>query len=202
MSRAAASWPFEGSRAAALAAGARQARSPWLMFLHAGAVLDSGWIEETTQFIQGVANSGRPRAGIFRYARSPYADTRPARRLQIRRADDRRAVGGTGPADRARPLRPARRLRAGRPPLRGAGCCASSAAPRARLLRSRIMVADARIRIYLPKSNNYLTMASIEVRHVPNRIPTARSRRSARSTASIPASSACSTSSCCKARSR
>ena len=43
---------FEGSRAAALAAGARQARSPWLMFLHAGAVLDSGWIEETTQFIQ------------------------------------------------------------------------------------------------------------------------------------------------------
>ena len=66
----------EGSRAAALAAGARQARSPWLMFLHAGAVLDSGWIEETQQFINGVANSGRPRAGIFRYARSPYAETR------------------------------------------------------------------------------------------------------------------------------
>src|ERR1700730_5869414 len=66
---------FEGTRAAALAAGARQARSPWLMFLHAGAVLDSGWIEETTQFIQGVSSSGRPRAGIFRYARSPYADT-------------------------------------------------------------------------------------------------------------------------------
>src|SRR5258706_6268934 len=67
--------PFEGSRAAALAAGARQARSPWLMFLNAGAVLDSGWIEETSQFIQGVSNSGRARAGIFRYARSPYADT-------------------------------------------------------------------------------------------------------------------------------
>src|SRR2546430_2913211 len=66
---------FEGSRAAAVAAGARQARSPWLMFLHAGAVLDSGWIEETTQFIQGVSVSGRARAGIFRYARSPYADT-------------------------------------------------------------------------------------------------------------------------------
>src|SRR6202043_3843527 len=66
---------FEGTRAAALAAGARQACSPWLMFLHAGAVLDSGWIEEPSQFIQGVAMSGRPRAGIFRYARSPYADT-------------------------------------------------------------------------------------------------------------------------------
>src|SRR5882724_1115764 len=65
---------FEGTRAAALAAGARQARSPWLMFLHPGAVLDSGWIEETTQFIQMVAASGKDRAGIFRYARSPYTD--------------------------------------------------------------------------------------------------------------------------------
>ena len=74
---------FEGSRAAALAAGARQARSPWLMFLHAGAVLDSGWIEETTQFIQRVSVSERPRAGIFRYARSPYADTRLRDRLKF-----------------------------------------------------------------------------------------------------------------------
>jgi hypothetical protein len=74
---------FEGSRAAALAAGARQARSPWLMFLHAGAVLDSGWIDETAQFIQRVAGSGRARAGIFRYARSPYANTRLRDRLKF-----------------------------------------------------------------------------------------------------------------------
>jgi hypothetical protein len=67
--------PVEGTRAAAMAAGAKQARSPWLMFLRPGAVLDTGWIEETTQFIHGVAASGRPRAGVFRYARSPYADT-------------------------------------------------------------------------------------------------------------------------------
>jgi hypothetical protein len=66
---------LEGTRAAALAAGARQARSPWLMFLHAGAVLDSGWIDETAQFIQRVSISGQPRAGIFRYARSPYAES-------------------------------------------------------------------------------------------------------------------------------
>jgi hypothetical protein len=66
---------FEGSHAAALAAGARQARSPWLMFLHAGAVLDVGWIYETTQFIQRVSSSDRSRAAIFRYARSPYAET-------------------------------------------------------------------------------------------------------------------------------
>jgi len=65
---------FEGSRAAALAAGAQQSRSPWLLFLLPGAVLDSGWIDETTQFIQGVSSSGRQRAGIFRYARSPYED--------------------------------------------------------------------------------------------------------------------------------
>src|SRR6516164_5183467 len=65
---------FDGTRAAALAAGAKQARSPWLMFLRAGAVLDAGWIDETAQFIQGVAASGRQRAGVFRYAPSPYAE--------------------------------------------------------------------------------------------------------------------------------
>src|ERR1700727_1266036 len=58
---------FKGTRAAALAAGARQARSPWLMFLHAGAVLDSGWIEETTQFIQRVETGARPGAGMLPY---------------------------------------------------------------------------------------------------------------------------------------
>jgi Glycosyl transferase family 2 len=65
---------FEGTHAAALAAGAAQARGPWLMFLPAGAVLDPGWIDETAQFIQSVTASGRPRAGVFRYARSPYAE--------------------------------------------------------------------------------------------------------------------------------
>jgi Glycosyl transferase family 2 len=74
---------FKGTRAAALAAGARQARGPWLMFLHAGAVLDSGWIEETTQFVERVSASGRPRAGIFRYARSPYAEPSLRERLKF-----------------------------------------------------------------------------------------------------------------------
>src|SRR5947209_18344333 len=48
----------QGSRSAALAAGARHARSPWMMFLHAGAVLDADWIDETAQFIQRVSISG------------------------------------------------------------------------------------------------------------------------------------------------
>ena len=74
---------FEGTRAAALAAGAREARSPWLMFLRAGAVLDAGWIDESAQFIQGVAASGRQRAGIFRYARSPYVETRISDRFKF-----------------------------------------------------------------------------------------------------------------------
>jgi hypothetical protein len=39
-------------------------------------VRDNGWSEETAQFMQRVSISGRPRAGIFRYARSPYADPR------------------------------------------------------------------------------------------------------------------------------
>lgn len=64
----------EGTRAAALAVGAREARSPWLMFLRAGAVLDPGWIDETAQFMQRASESDRPRAGVFRYARSPYSD--------------------------------------------------------------------------------------------------------------------------------
>ncbi|WP_253711226.1 glycosyltransferase [Bradyrhizobium sp. WD16] len=65
---------IKGARADALAAGAGAARSDWLMFLHPGAVLDTGWIDETAQFIQSVATSGRPRAGIFRYARAPYSE--------------------------------------------------------------------------------------------------------------------------------
>jgi len=80
----------DGTYAAALAAGAAQARAPWLMFLRAGAVLDYGWIDETRQFIQSVAASGRHRAGVFRYARSPYAEPR----LQDRLLALARAVAG------------------------------------------------------------------------------------------------------------
>lgn len=63
-----------GPRGAALAQGAAQARGHWLLFLNAGAVLDPTWIDETQQFVQTVTMSGRPRAGTFSYARSPYAE--------------------------------------------------------------------------------------------------------------------------------
>ncbi len=65
----------EGSRGAMLATGAKRARSHWLMFLHAGSVLDANWIDEVAQFTQNAALDTTPRAGIFRYERSPYADT-------------------------------------------------------------------------------------------------------------------------------
>ncbi|HLI99752.1 MAG TPA: glycosyl transferase [Bradyrhizobium sp.] len=61
-----------GSRGEILASGARQARSPWLMFLHAGAVPDPGWVDEAMRFMRQVADSGRPRAAVFRYARAPH----------------------------------------------------------------------------------------------------------------------------------
>lgn len=65
---------FEGSRADAIAAGVKLTRGSWLMFLHAGAVLESGWIDETAQFIESVGASSHRRAAVFRYARSPYAE--------------------------------------------------------------------------------------------------------------------------------
>ena len=39
---------------------ARAARSPWLMFLHAGTVLDANWIEDVRQFMQNAALSEQP----------------------------------------------------------------------------------------------------------------------------------------------
>lgn len=78
---------FDGSRADAIAAGVKLTRGTWLMFLHAGAVLESGWIDETAQFIESVGVSGRRRAGVFRYARSPYAEGGVAHAMrQIARA--------------------------------------------------------------------------------------------------------------------
>lgn len=62
-----------GSRAQAMAAGATQGRASWLMFLEAGAVLDPGWIDEASQFVQAVESSGAPRAATFSVARSPFA---------------------------------------------------------------------------------------------------------------------------------
>jgi len=64
----------KGSRTDAVAAGVKEARASWLMFLHPGTVPDLSWIDETAQFIDRMTNAPTPRAAILRYARSPYAD--------------------------------------------------------------------------------------------------------------------------------
>src|SRR5439155_12056110 len=109
-----------------------------------------------------------------------HADGRP---LQISRAHDRGTADRPGTSDRARPLRAARRLCAGRPPFGGA-----IAAPARPLLAHAVAQPDRHgltvpqdtwpqdtwpqdtwpqkilgpkrylARQYLPKSNNYLTM--------------------------------------------
>jgi rSAM/selenodomain-associated transferase 2 len=51
-----------------LAAGAKQARFPWLLFLHADTVLESGWEREAGTFMGRIDSSERPpAAAAFRF---------------------------------------------------------------------------------------------------------------------------------------
>jgi rSAM/selenodomain-associated transferase 2 len=52
-------------RGTQLAAGAAEAKGDWLLFLHADTVLDPGWVEEASRFIE---KSGPSRAAAFRFA--------------------------------------------------------------------------------------------------------------------------------------
>lgn len=52
-----------------LAAGAEQARMPWLLFLHADTVLEAGWEREAALFMERVDVGERPHAAAaFRFA--------------------------------------------------------------------------------------------------------------------------------------
>ncbi len=52
-----------------LAAGAKAARMPWLLFLHADTVLETGWEREAAAFIERVEIGQRPEAAAaFRFA--------------------------------------------------------------------------------------------------------------------------------------
>jgi rSAM/selenodomain-associated transferase 2 len=56
-------------RGSQLEAGARAARSDWLLFLHADTVLDPGWAEEAQNFIKRVQTGRRDEAAAaFRFA--------------------------------------------------------------------------------------------------------------------------------------
>lgn len=57
------------NRGAQLAEGAKRARQPWLLFLHADTVLDDGWQREAATFIDRVDAGERPMsAAAFRFA--------------------------------------------------------------------------------------------------------------------------------------
>ncbi len=66
----------EGPNGALLTQAAKAARTDWLMFLRAGAILEGGWIDETAQFMESASLAPRTRAALFRYARSPHSDVR------------------------------------------------------------------------------------------------------------------------------
>lgn len=56
-------------RGVQLAAGAKHTRMPWLLFLHADTVLETGWEREAAAFIERVEAGQRPAAaGVFRFA--------------------------------------------------------------------------------------------------------------------------------------
>jgi glycosyltransferase involved in cell wall biosynthesis len=58
-----------GGRGHQLAAGAAQARFPWLLFLHADTTLASGWEHDASAFMGRVDTGGRPlAAAAFRFA--------------------------------------------------------------------------------------------------------------------------------------
>jgi hypothetical protein len=48
---------------------AATARSPWLMFLQPGTLLDATWIDDTTRFVEADADDSR--AAVFRPGRGP-----------------------------------------------------------------------------------------------------------------------------------
>jgi rSAM/selenodomain-associated transferase 2 len=58
-----------GGRGHQLGAGAAQARSPWLLFLHADTVLAPGWERDASLFMERVDMGGQPlAAAAFRFA--------------------------------------------------------------------------------------------------------------------------------------
>jgi rSAM/selenodomain-associated transferase 2 len=58
-----------GGRGSQLAAGARRARFPWLLFLHADTMLTPGWEREATLFMERIDEGAWPvAAAAFRFA--------------------------------------------------------------------------------------------------------------------------------------
>jgi hypothetical protein len=63
---------FAGSRGGALAKGASLARGPWLMFIAPGAVLEPGWADDVTRFVEAMEHDGKLRAATFTAVANPH----------------------------------------------------------------------------------------------------------------------------------
>jgi glycosyltransferase involved in cell wall biosynthesis len=65
------------SRGARLAAAARAARAPWLLFLQPGSVPDATWIDETSRFIEEseLGNRADDHAAVFRRRSTSFRPT-------------------------------------------------------------------------------------------------------------------------------
>jgi glycosyltransferase involved in cell wall biosynthesis len=70
-----------GSRAERLAAGAKTARSDWLLFLDPATALEAGWEAEAQSFLEQTPPE-RPRAAVFRFALDGFGPA--ARRKELR----------------------------------------------------------------------------------------------------------------------
>ncbi len=63
----------ERGRGAQLALGARHARASWLLFLHADTILEPGWVEDASAFMESVEEGKRPlSAAAFRFALNDF----------------------------------------------------------------------------------------------------------------------------------
>lgn len=85
----------KGTRGEALAAGARRARGPWLLFLSPGAVPEPSWADEAAQFIQATQLAGASRAATFLRVHDAYAAPSISDRLRMLAA----LFGGRSSAD-------------------------------------------------------------------------------------------------------
>ncbi len=73
---------ISGSRGAALTQGASIARGPWLMFIAPGAVLEPGWADDVTRFIEAMEHDGTMRAATFTSVPDPHEPLTVTARLR------------------------------------------------------------------------------------------------------------------------
>ncbi len=72
---------LEGTLARRLRAGAASARAPWLLFLQPGTILEAGWPDQASRFLEQAAPN--PRVAVFRRGISTQPSLRGALSLIV-----------------------------------------------------------------------------------------------------------------------